>query len=138
MPYATWSDVEVRLGRALTEVEQRQVSAWLDDVESTIKSRIPTLDDLVAGGSLLAATVRKVEAAAVIRVLRNPDGKLTERIDDYSWTRNASTSSGALSLTDDEWAELTPSSSSDAFSISPAYEPGVRHWVRWDSCVEQW
>ncbi len=139
MTYANDSDVEVRLGRTLTEPERLQVVAWLDDIEGTIKSRIPTLDDLVTAGSLSDAVVRKVEAQAVIRVLRNPDGKLTERIDDYSWTRDSSTSTGQLCLTDEEWDELTPSASYEAFTIRPSFEPGVQHWSpRFDSCVEPW
>ncbi len=137
MSYATWNDVEVRLGRALSEMEKRQVAAWLADIEGTIRSRIPNLDELIVAGTLLRAVVVKVEAAAIIRVLRNPDGKLTERIDDYSWTRDTSTATGALCLTDEEWAELTPSASSGAFSIRPAYEPGVQHW-RPDMCWDSW
>lgn len=124
MAYATWTDVEVRLGRTLTETERLQVTAWLDDIESTIRSRIPNLDDLVAAGTLLAATIVKIEAAAVLRVVRNPDGKLTERIDDYSWTRDSSTATGKLELTDSEWEELTPTAATDAFTIRPHYEPG--------------
>lgn len=124
MATATWQDVQDRFGRTLTEPERLQVDAWLDDIEASILARIPTLTELVASGALLERTVVKIEAAAVIRVLRNPDGKITERIDDYSWTRDSSTASGSLYLTDDEWAELTPSASSDAFSIPLAYEPG--------------
>ena len=124
MAYATWQDVQDRFGRTLTDSERRQVDAWLDDIESSILSRIPTLHDMVTAGTLLRQTVVKIEAAAVIRVLRNPDGKLTERIDDYSWTRDSSTATGALYLTDEEWAELTPSAATDAFTIRPHYEPG--------------
>lgn len=124
MPYASWSDVQIRLGRELTPAEQVQVDAWLSDIESTIIARIPNLGALVAAGTLLAATIVKIEAAAVIRVLRNPDGKLTERIDDYSWTRDSSTATGQLALLDSEWAELTPDVATDAFTIRPHYEPG--------------
>jgi Phage protein Gp19/Gp15/Gp42 len=128
MTYADDSDVEVRLGRTLSEPERLQVLAWLQDIEGTIKSRIPNLDDLVTAGTLPAAVVLKIEAQAVLRVLRNPDGKLTERIDDYSWTRDSSTATGSLCLTDEEWDELTPSSSYESFSIRPYYEPG------WSQC----
>lgn len=124
MAYATWVDVQDRFGRDLTDAERRQVGAWLDDIEASILSRIPNLTELVDAGTLQRQTVVKIEAAAVIRVLRNPDGKLTERIDDYSWTRDSSTATGSLYLTDDEWAELTPSVATDAFTIRPHYEPG--------------
>lgn len=126
MAYATWQDVQDRVGRTLTDLERRQVDAWLDDIESSIlaPARVPDLHQLVADGTLLRQTVVKIEAAAVIRVLRNPEGKLIERIDDYSWTRDSATSTGQLYLTDDEWAELTPSTATDAFSIRLAFEPG--------------
>jgi hypothetical protein len=137
MTYATWDDVQVRLGRSLSPSEQQQVAAWLEDIESTIKSRIPNLDALVAAGTLLASVLVKIESAAIIRVLRNPDGKLTERIDDYSWTRDNSTATGALCLTDEEWDELTPSGSYEAFTIRPSYEPGVQYWKP-DMCRDVW
>jgi hypothetical protein len=123
MSYASWLDVEVRFGRTLTDAEKQQVTAWLEDIESTILARIPNLADLVAAGTLQTATIVKIEAAAVIRVLRNPDGKLVERIDDYSWTRDSSTATGQLGLLDSEWAELTPATASEAFTIRPYYEP---------------
>jgi hypothetical protein len=50
--------------------------------------------------------VRMVIANAVIRVLKNPDGKRQESIDDYSWTRDRVLSAGVLYLTDDEWRIL--------------------------------
>lgn len=124
MSYATWQDVEVRFGRPLTAAEKLQVAAWLQDIESTIIARIPNLTDLVTAGTLQTATVVKIEAAAVIRVLRNPDGKLVERIDDYSWTRDSSTATGQLALLDSEWDELTPAAATDAFSIRTHFEPG--------------
>lgn len=124
MAYATWSDVERRFSRDLTEREKVQVTEWLDDIESTILGRIPNLADLIAAGTLLQRTVVKIEAQVVLRKLDNPQGKLTERIDDYSWTRDSSTATGQLELTDCEWEELTPSAATDAFTIRPHYEPG--------------
>lgn len=135
MAYATWMNVQDRFGRQLTDSERLQVEEWLGDIEDTILGRIPNLAALIADGTLKQRTVVKIEAEAVRRRLDNPQGKLTERIDDYSWTRDSSTASGSLYLTDEEWAELTPSASSDAFSIRLAYEPGycaqvepVRTW----------
>lgn len=124
MSYATWSDVERRFSRDLTEREKIQVTEWLDDVESTILTRIPNLAELIAAGTLQQRTVVKIEAQVVLRKLDNPQGKLTERIDDYSWTRDSSTATGQIELTDGEWEELTPSASTDAFTIRPHYEPG--------------
>lgn len=124
MAYATVTDVATRLGRELTDAEERQVVAWLEDLEVTILGRVPNLYALVDDGSLHERVVVMIEAAAIIRVLRNPDGKLTERIDDYSWTRASSTAEGTLGLLDSEWEQLTVDSSTGAFSIRPYYEPG--------------
>jgi hypothetical protein len=124
--YATPDDVAARLGRPLTPEQIIQVQAWLDDIEAEIRSKVPNLDVLAADPDYLALLIR-VECAAVLRVVRNPDGKMTERIDDYSWTRDQSTASGSLFLTDDEWGLLTPESSTEAFTIRPygavAYSP---------------
>lgn len=119
MAYATVEDVETRIGRALTDVERQQVTAWLDDIEAEIRHRITDLDTRVGDAAYKAMVVR-VEAAAVIRVLRNPDGKITERIDDYSWTRDSSTASGQLALLPEEWALLSPAVSTGAWSIRPS------------------
>lgn len=124
MTYATWSDVERRFERDLTDREKIQVTEWLGDLEAEILERIPDLAAFIADGKLQQRTVVKIQAAAVLRVLRNPDGKLTERIDDYSWTRSANTSTGELRLLDSEWEQLTPQSATDAFTIRPHYEPG--------------
>ena len=66
-------------------VEAAQVTAWLEDVESIILRRIPDLDARVTAGNPPAATVVRVEANAVIRKIRNPDGKVSETIDDYTY-----------------------------------------------------
>ena len=127
MAYATVSDVEVRFGRALTTAEADQVTAWIDDLEAEILERIPNLADLIAGGRPTVATLRRVECAAVIRRLQNPEGlrSTTVAVDDYSTTkvRDSSISSGELDLTDDEWNKLLPGSSDEAFTITPYGAP---------------
>ncbi|OQO89925.1 hypothetical protein B1813_18980 [Saccharomonospora piscinae] len=120
MSVATTSDVESRIGRPLTPTETEQVTAWLDDLEAEIRLRIPGFDDHVATDPDYKALVVRVECAAIIRVLRNPDGKLSERIDDYSWTRDSSTASGQLGLLPSEWELLSPSVSTGAWTIQPA------------------
>lgn len=126
MTYATADDVAARLGRALTAAEATMVPVLLEDVESLIKSRVTDLDAQVTAAppTIAQATVVKVEAWAVVRYLRNPDGKRQETIDDYSFTRDAAVSAGLLALTDDEWDELIPSAAtSSAFTIRPYGDP---------------
>ena len=127
MAYATVSDVEVRYGRTLTTPESAQVGAWINDLESEILERIPTLDGLVMLGRPSFATLRRVISAAIIRKLQNPAGLRTRTvaIDDYSTTEtvDAANSAGYLGLTDDEWSLLLPGSSGDAFTITPFGAP---------------
>ena len=123
MAYATVSDVEVRYGRTLTTAESAQVSAWIDDLEAEILERIPALESLILAGRPTVGTLRRVECAAVIRKLQNPEGlrTTTVAIDDYSTTKtvDSANSAGFLGLTDDEWNLLLPGSSGDAFTITP-------------------
>lgn len=133
MTYANVTDVSTRLGRPITDPnEVAQVEAWLGDVESLILARIPDLHDAVDAGQPTAATVVMVEATAVVRKVRNPDGKQNERIDDYSYGLSAEAARGELFLTDDEWALLLPRSSSEAFSTRPGFEPDRGWWpINW-------
>lgn len=123
MAYATVSDVEVRYGRTLTASESAQVTAWIDDLEAEILERIPDLADLINAGRPTVGTLKRVECAAVIRKLQNPEGlrTTTVAIDDYSTTKtvDSANSAGFLGLTDAEWNLLLPGTSGDAFTIMP-------------------
>lgn len=123
MAYATVSDVEVRYGRTLTASESAQVTAWIDDLEAEILERIPNISDLISAGRPTVGTLKRVECAAVIRKLQNPEGlrTTTVAIDDYSTTKtvDSANSAGFLGLTDAEWNLLLPGTSGDAFTIMP-------------------
>ncbi|MFB9956995.1 Gp19/Gp15/Gp42 family protein [Cellulomonas denverensis] len=80
------------------------MNAWLSDIEALILSRIPDLAAQIADGHPTEAVVKMVEANAVIRKIKNPDGKQNERIDDYSFGLNTDAARGDLFLTDEEWA----------------------------------
>jgi hypothetical protein len=135
--YATLSDVSTRLGRPITDAEEiAQVTAWLADVEAMILARIPDLDELVADGSPSAAVVAMVEANAVIRKIRNPDGKVSEGIDDYNYRLNENARKGELFLTDEEWALLLPGAANGAWTIRPVgLRRGPGQWVHPDVWV---
>lgn len=137
MTYANLSDVSTRLGRPITSPEEvAQVNAWLADVEALILARIPNLADLVTAGNPSAAVVAMVEANAVIRKIKNPDGKVSEGIDDYNYRLNENSRKGELFLTDEEWALLTPDSPDGAWTIRPGGAlPGAGEWVHPDVWV---
>lgn len=70
----------------------------------------------------------RVVATAVLRVMKNPDGKSREAIDDYSWSRDETIAAGLLYFRDDEIDALTPGNGRGAFSVSllPAGYPESR------------
>jgi hypothetical protein len=108
---ATLEDLADRLGRDLSESEQRRATAWLEDAEALILSRFPQY------ATTPTAISKKVTCAMVLRVLTNPDGKRQEAVDDYSYTVDSSRSRGEVYLSDDEAAELRPQPGGGAFSI---------------------
>lgn len=132
MAYASLTDISDRLGRPVIEADEvTQVNSWISDIEALVRSRLPRLDDLVdEDGGPTADVVRMVVANAVIRKIKNPDGKQNERIDDYSYGLTEEAARGALFLTEDEWTMLTPVVSTGAFSVRPFGEPDrVRLWA---------
>lgn len=110
MAYAQTSDVQARLGRPLSEDETSQAAALLDDAEILIKARISDLDDKVTAGDIAEASVVMVESNAVVRLLRNPDGFISESDGDYSYQKSGRLATGALEILEHEWALLGASS----------------------------
>jgi len=98
----TTSDLSDRLGRSLTTTEETTAAALLTDAWSVLMARDPSIDARLGASSLDENLVRVVVAAMVLRVLRNPDGKRQEAIDDYSWTRDTTVAAGSLYVSDDE------------------------------------
>lgn len=122
---ASVQDVATQLGRPIDDpLEINQVTAWLELADMTIRSRYPNLDQLIADGRISENAVDLVEASAVARYSRNPEGftSRSEGIDDYTQTYGMSNATVGITFTDTEWALLTPSDSgaAGAFTITPA------------------
>ena len=94
--------------RPLSDQETTNATAYLDDAWWMLTTRLPNLEADIENGVVEIANVKRVICAMVIRVLRNPDGKVQETIDDYSYRRATLIGSGVLTVTDDELADLTP------------------------------
>lgn len=121
---ATWNDVQARLlDRTLTVPQQETVTVWIGDLSADIRLRIPNVDAQVVASEDFAKTVKRVIAGAVKRVLDNPKGlrQSTVSVDDYSRTETVDTtgSSGKLQLSEDDWGDLLPITSGDAWTITP-------------------
>lgn len=122
MTYATADDVAARLGRALTSDEATQAYTLLGDAERRIRRRIGDLDAQVTAETIDLDSVIQVEAAAVRRVLLNPEAFAQEGVDDYRYTRADGVADGEIYISDAEWDLLLPSGAlaGDSFSIRMA------------------
>jgi len=103
----TTADIEARW-RPLTPQEATNATAYLTDAWALLVTRRPTLETDMTAGTVTTDNARRVVAAMVLRILRNPDGKASEGIDDYRYTRHELTASGLLHVTPDELADITP------------------------------
>lgn len=106
MAYASSVDVVTRLGRELSDEEAILVSTRLDDVERLIRRRIPDLDEQVNSGSVDEDDLIQVEAEAVLRLIRNPDGLFSETDGNYSYMYSKEAATGRLEILPSEWALL--------------------------------
>ena len=122
---ASVKDIAIQLRRTIDDpAETEQVTAWIELAEIAIRKRYSNLDQLIADGRLKQRTVDLVEAMAVARYARNPEGttSTSTRIDDYQETVGTTNSVATIDLLDSEWALLEPSDygASGAFTITPA------------------
>lgn len=107
MALATRVDVEARLGRTVTEDQELVlVAQLLEDAEGILTARLPTL--LLRAGTDLPYRARAVavEAAAVVRVLRNPEGYRSESTGPFGYTLDTRVAAGFLTVLRDEWSQL--------------------------------
>jgi hypothetical protein len=132
---ATTADLVSRW-RTLSAQETTNGTTFLTDAWRILKRRYNAMDDdadldaEIATDADLSAEVVRVLATAVLRVMKNPDGKRQESIDDYSWQRDQAVSAGLLYISDDEFSDLIPEASGPggAFMIDPL---AGRDWDDW-------
>lgn len=132
MEYATVEDVEMRIGRELSDSERGLAASLLGDALLIIYARCPDLDERVDSGEISADVVRMIQANMVVRVLRNPEGIRQETDGDYSYTIAASTPVGeGLSLTRQELSMLCGGGTIGSFRPTLPV-PGRAPWWRGD------
>ena len=120
MAVATYDDVAVALGRAISDSdEQNQVEYWLDGIELIIGSRLGDVSELDQD------VLKYVETEAVVaRINRNAaagTSSITVAVDDSSVTRRFEGVSAA-DITDDWYRLLDPAWGTGAFSVRPSFE----------------
>lgn len=118
MAYATAADVEAIAGRTLDSAETALVERRLAQVERMILRRVPDLAGRIEAGEIDPDDVRDIEAEAVLRLVRNPEGYASESDGTYSYQFNRETASGRLEILPPEWETLGVRSSG-MFSIAP-------------------
>ncbi|HYH11731.1 MAG TPA: Gp19/Gp15/Gp42 family protein, partial [Thermomicrobiales bacterium] len=91
----TVAELEARW-RPLTPAEAEVAQALLDDAWAILTLRLPTLEQRMDAQEVSTGAVIAVVSAMVLRVMRNPDGKISESIDDYTYRRADAVSDGAL------------------------------------------
>jgi hypothetical protein len=101
------ADIEARW-RPLNTQQAVNANAYIDDAWAMLLGRRPNLETDLGEGTVSRDNVVRVVATMVLRILRNPEGKDSEQIDDYKYTRHELVASGMLHVTSDELADITP------------------------------
>ncbi|MDV6310276.1 Gp19/Gp15/Gp42 family protein [Gordonia amicalis] len=104
--YASATDVRTLLARELTTEETALVERRLEQVERMILRKIPDLSIQIDNELLDADDVVDIEAEAVCRVLRNPEGLLQEQDGSYGYRLNPDAADNSLRILPEEWLVL--------------------------------
>lgn len=94
--------------RPLDAQELVSAEANLGYASSMLRQRRPMLDEWIAVGLVDPLLAQKAACDMVIRFLRNPDARSNESAGEVSFGNQAAGASGALVVTDDELALITP------------------------------
>ena len=106
MTYASAADVTTLWAKEPEPEVISLIERRLEQVERMLKRRIPDLAVRITAGDIDEADVVDIEADAVLRVVRNPDGYLSETDGGYTYQLQSDLSSGKLTITDEEWEIL--------------------------------
>lgn len=121
MAYATAADV-VELWAKEPEPEVMiLIERRLEQTERMIRRRIPDLDDLVLASATFQADLIDIEADVVLRLVRNPEGYLSETDGTYTYQLQQDLSGGRLQILDDEWTTLGVFRLSRMSTIAPSF-----------------
>lgn len=122
MAYATAADVVTLWAKEPEPEVMVLIERRLEQVERMIRRRIPTLDNLVSASATFEADLIDIEADAVLRLVRNPEGYLSETDGAYTYQLQADLSGGRLQILDDEWTMLGVFRLSRMSTIVPLFE----------------
>lgn len=106
MAYATAQDVVTLWAKEPEPEVMTLIERRLEQVERIIRRRITNLDARVAASDTFEADLIDIEADAVLRLVRNPEGYMSETDGAYTYQLQSDLSSGKLVILDDEWQIL--------------------------------
>lgn len=144
---ATPEDVARWMGRTLSEPERNLAVVLLDGAARKIMARIPDLATKLASGALDIETVIMVQASAVCRVLRNPDGYRSEQAGTFAYQVDSRVAAGFLAILPEEWRDLGVEVSAqlapavDAYARARIGDPALwfqSGWPAIDQVSEPW
>lgn len=119
MAFATSEDVTTLWAKEPEPEVIALIERRLEQVERLLRRRIPTLDLKVSLSETYRADVVDIEADAVLRLVRNPEGYSSETDGGYTYQLQSDLSSGKLTITDEEWEILGVNSVSRMAVIVP-------------------
>ncbi|MBB2992141.1 hypothetical protein FHR72_003637 [Mycolicibacterium iranicum] len=106
MAYATAEDVVELWAREPEPEVKALIERRLAQVERMIIRRIPDLAARIEDSHLDVADVIDIEAEAVLRVIRNPEGLQAENDGNYGYQLSRAAADNRLRLLADEWERL--------------------------------
>ena len=122
MAYATAADVVTLWAKEPEPAVMTLIERRLEQVERIIRRRIPTLDTLVSASATFEADLIDIEADSVLRLVRNPEGYLSETDGTYTYQLQTDLSGGRLQILDDEWTVLGVYRLSRMSVITPLFD----------------
>lgn len=122
MAYATAQDVVTLWAKEPEPEVMVLIERRLEQVERMIRRRIPSLDTLVGLSETFEADLIDIEADAVLRLVRNPEGYISETDGTYTYQLQADLSGGRLVVLDEEWTALGVFRLSRMSTILPLFE----------------
>lgn len=101
---------EAAFGFTIPTGTDSAVQRLIDKAELLLTSKVANLAERITSNEIDLDTVAAVVEDMVLRVVANPEGKKSERIDDYAYTFDDRVAAGFLFVTDEELARILPGS----------------------------
>lgn len=106
MAFATATDVVEMWAKEPEPEVMVLIDRRLAQVERMIKRRIPDLELRAGASPSFLADLIDIESDVVLRLVRNPEGYVSETDGAYTYQMSADLTAGKLTITDEEWTTL--------------------------------